>query len=210
MLLFNREVQTVGNPEQIMPLVQSFVNIANEAGVTLNVWSGSNGYVPGTLSFSGVYESVSEMSAGSAKINASKKWWETISKFREYVVTTKPDSVYNYVRGGAKGVVVPNGTIVQQNTFQMSSGSNFIETLTWMNELIDASMKITGLDSQICHSLYGTLGEVGYLTFFAHAEQIDEVRAKVMANAEWLPKFLEGGKFSTSGTVMQRHMVKIA
>jgi hypothetical protein len=66
MLLFNREVQTVGNPEQIMPLVQSFVNIANEAGVTLNVWSGSNGYVPGTLSFSGVYESVSEMSAGSA------------------------------------------------------------------------------------------------------------------------------------------------
>ena len=139
MLLFNREVQTVGNPEQIMPLVQSFVNIANEAGVTLNVWSGSNGYVPGTLSFSGVYESVSEMSAGSAKINASKKWWETISKFREYVVTTKPDSVYNYVRGGAKGVVVPNGTIVQQNTFQMSSGSNFIETLTWMNELIDAA-----------------------------------------------------------------------
>ena len=110
MLLFNREVQTVGNPEQIMPIVQSFVNIANEAGVTLNVWSGTNGYVPGTLSFSGVYESVSEMSAGSAKINASKKWWETISKFREYVVTTKPDSVYNYVRGGAKGVVVPNGT----------------------------------------------------------------------------------------------------
>ena len=40
--------------------------------------------------------------------------------------------------------------------------------------------------------------------------QVDEARAKLAANAQWFPKFMEGGKFAIPGSVMQRHVVKIA
>ena len=38
----------------------------------------------------------------------------------------------------------------------------------------------------------------------------DEARAKVLANAEWMPKFLEGGMFAMPGTIFRKQIVKIA
>ena len=83
-------------------------------------------------------------------------------------------------------------------------------TLKWMNELVELGKKITGVDANIVHTLFGTLGSVGYFAGYANPAQIDEARAKIAANADWFPKFLEGGKYATSGTVVQRHIVKIA
>ena len=57
--------------------------------------------------------------------------------------------------------------------------------------------------------LYGVLGGVGLLTGFANAAAVDEYLSKLLASAEYLPKFLEGGQFAMAGTVMQRHLVKI-
>ena len=115
----------------------------------------------------------------------------------------------NAALGAMVGAVAGGAATSGYDDVATSKGSN--RMVVRIRECMAAKgYKITGIDSQICHSLYGTLGEVGYLTFFANAEQIDEVREKVLANAEWLPKFLEGGKYSIPGTVMQRHMVKIA
>ena len=105
---------------------------------------------------------------------------------------------------------IPIGTVIQQNYFQIASGADFLATLKWMNELVDLGKQITGNDAAIIHTLFGTLGTVGYFTGYANAAQIDEARAKIAANAEWFPKFLEGGKYAGSGTVVQRHMIKIA
>ena len=64
--------------------------------------------------------------------------------------------------------------------------------------------------TNILHSLYGVLGGEGMLTGFANAAAVDEYRSKLLVSSEYLPKFLEGGKFATAGTVLQRHLVKIA
>jgi hypothetical protein len=45
---------------------------------------------------------------------------------------------------------------------------------------------------------------------YPNAEAIDASRAKISTSVEWMTKFLEGGKFATAGTVMQRHMIKVA
>ena len=79
-----------------------------------------------------------------------------------------------------------------------------------MYKLVDLGNKITGVDANIVHTLFGTLGSVGYFAGYAIPAQIDEARANFAANADWFPKFLEGGKYATSGTVVQRHIVKIA
>jgi len=210
MLLFNREIQTSGDFEKLMPIIQASISIAQGVGVPLNAWAGSNGCVAGTLVFGAVYESLAARAAATAKLQSTKSWWEMGRKFNEFVVSAQPDNIYNFVRGGHPGTEIPNGTVVQQNYFQIAPGGDFLATLKWMNELVDLGKKITGVDANIVHTLFGTLGSVGYFAGYANPAQIDEARAKIAANAEWFPKFLEGGKYAASGTVVQRHIVKIA
>jgi hypothetical protein len=210
MLLFNREIQTSGDFEKLMPIIQESISIANGVGVPLNAWAGSNGCVPGTLVFGAVYESLAARAAATAKLQSTKSWWEMGRKFNEFVVSAQPDNIYNFVRGGSTGAEIPNGTVVQQNYFQIAQGGDFLAALKWMNELVDLGKNITGVDSNIVHTLFGTLGAIGYFAGYANAAQIDEVRAKIAANTEWFPKFLEGGKFAMAGTVVQRHIIKIA
>jgi hypothetical protein len=211
MLLFSREIQTTGDLPAMMPLVQEFVAIAKSVGVPLHVWTGTNGCVAGTMTFNSMYESLAARADATAKLTAAKGWWETLRKFREYAVSSQPDTIYNFVRGGTVIVEIPVGTILQLNQFQLNAtGGDFLAALKWMNEFADLTKSITGVDANIIHTIYGTLGQMGYFAGYANAAQIDEVRAKVTANAEWFPKFLEGGKFAMPGSVMQRHVVKIA
>jgi len=211
MLLFNREIQTTGDLPAMMPLVQEFVAIAKSVGVPLHVWTGTNGCVAGTMTFNSMYESLAARADATAKLTAAKGWWETLRKFREYAVSSQPDTIYNFVRGGTVIVEIPVGTILQLNQFQLNAtGGDFLAALKWMNEFADLTKSITGVDANIIHTIYGTLGQMGYFAGYANAAQIDEVRAKVTANAEWFPKFLEGGKFAMPGSVMQRHVVKVA
>ena len=211
MLLFSREIQTTGDLPAMMPLVQEFVAIAKSVGVPLHVWTGTNGCVAGTMTFNSMYESLAARADGTAKLMAAKGWWETLRKFREYAVSSQPDTIYNFVRGGTVIVEIPVCTILQLNQFQLNAtGGDFLAALKWMNEFADLTKSITGVDANIIHTIYGTLGQMGYFAGYANAAQIDEVRAKVTANAEWFPKFLEGGKFAMPGSVMQQHIVKIA
>lgn len=211
MLLFHREIQTTGDLPAMMPLVQEFVDIAKSVGVPLHVWTGTNGCVAGTLTFNSMYESLATRADGTAKLMAAKGWWETLRKFREYAVSSQPDTIYNYVRGGTENVEIPVGTIIQQNYFQLSAaGGDFLAAIKWMTELVELTKSITGVDANIVNSIYGTLGQIGYFAGYANAGQIDEVRAKLTADAKWFPKFMEGGKFAIPGTVVQRHLVKIA
>jgi hypothetical protein len=211
MLLFYREIQTIGDPSEIMPLVQEFTGIAKSVGVPLQVWAGSNGCVAGTMAFSTNYESLAARAEGTAKLGSAKGWWETVRKFREYAVSYGPDLINSYVRGGNSGVEIPVGTVVQQNYFQLNAtGGDFLAAIKWMTDFVELTKSITGVDSNIINTIYGTLGQIGMFAGYANAAQVDEARAKLAANAEWFPKFLEGGKFAIPGTVMQRHIVKIA
>lgn len=211
MLLFYREIQTTGDLPAIMPLVKEFVGIAKSVGVPLQALAGSNGCVAGTLAFSANYESLAARAEATAKLTAAKGWWETARKFREYAISSQPDLICNYVRGGTANVEIPDGTVVQQNYFQLNAtGGDFLAAIKWMTEYVELTKSITGVDTSIIHSIYGTLGQIGGIAGYANAAQVDEARAKLAANAEWFPKFTEGGKFAIPGSVMQRHVVKIA
>ena len=211
MLLFYREIQTTGDLPAIMPLIKEFVGIAKSVGVPLQAWAGSNGCVAGTLAISANYETLAARAEGTAKLMAAKGWWETGRKVREYVVSSQPDLIYSYVSGGTAGGEIPDGTVVQQNYFQLNAtGGDFLAAIKWMNEFVDLTKSITGVEASIINTIYGTLGQIGFFAGYANVAQIDEARAKLSANAEWFPKFIEGGKFAMPGSVMQQHIVKIA
>ena len=127
---------------------------------------------------------------------------------REHTVSMEPDTILNYVRGGSLGTAIPVGTVVQQNYFQLAQGADWMATLKWANEFADLNKALTGVDFNIIHTIYGTLGQVGFLAGYPNVAAVDAARAKI--NPEWWAKFLEASKFAAAGTVMQRMMTKIA
>ena len=208
MLLFNRLVVTTGDMPAIMPLVQEIVSIANGAGNPLQAWAGGNGYVAGSIGFSAAYESLAARAEAGTRLVAAKGLWEVYRKMREHTVSMEPDMILNYVRGGSLGTAIPVGTVVQQNTFQLAQGADFMATLKWANEFADLNKALTGVDGNILYTIYGVLGGVGFLTGYPNMAAVDAARAKM--TPEWMAKFLEGSKFGMAGSGMQRTVTKIA
>jgi len=208
MLLFSRLVVTTGDMPAVMPLVQEIVSIANGAGNPLQAWAGGNGYVAGSIGFSAAYESLAARAEAGTRLVAAKGLWEVYRKMREHTVSMEPDTIFNYVRGGSLGTAIPVGTVIQQNSFQLAKGADFMATLKWANEFADLNKALTGVDGNILYTIYGALGGVGFITGYPNMAAIDAARAKM--TPEWMAKFLEGSKFGMAGSGMQRTMTKIA
>jgi hypothetical protein len=141
---------------------------------------------------------------------AAKGWWDVNRKMREHVLSSEPDTIMNYVRGGSMGAAIPVGTIVQTSQFYLAQGADFLGALKWANEFADLHTKVTGVEANIVHTIYGVLGGMGMIMGYPNAEAIDASRAKSQASAEWMTKYLEAGKFAMAGTVMARLMTKVA
>ena len=208
MLLFNRLVVTTGDMPAIMPLVQEIVSIANGAGNPLQAWAGGSGYVAGSIGFSAAYESLAARAEAGTRLVAAKGLWEVYRKMREHTISMEPDTILTYVRGGSLGTAIPVGTVVQQSSFQLAQGADWMATLKWANEFADVTKAVTGVDLNILNSTYGVIGQVGFLAGYPNMAAVDAARAKM--NPEWMAKFVEGGKFAMSGTVLQRMVTKIA
>ncbi len=192
----------------IMPLVQEIVSIANGVGNPLQAWAGGNGYVAGSLGFSAAYESLAARAEAGTRLIAAKGLWEVYRKMREHTVSMEPDTIFNYVRGGSMGTAIPVGTVVQQNSFQLTQGADFMATLKWANEFADLNKALTGVDLNIGYTIYGVLGVVGFLAGYPNMAAVDAARAKM--TPEWMAKFLEGSKFGMAGSGLQRMVTKIA
>ena len=211
MLLSNRTVLTNADLPKIMPIVQEMSNICKANDIPLHVWVGGNGYVAGTLIFTVGYESLTERFTSNAKLMALKDWWEANRKLREYTISIEPDTIYNYVRGGVSGPAnpIPLGTFISSTSFQ-ATGTDWLGMLKYLNEYAEMSTKITGVDVNVVHTTVGVLGGVGMFSGYANGEDLDAARTKGNASTELMAKFFEGGKFAIAGTVVQRHMIKIA
>ena len=210
MLLSNRTVLTNADLPKMMPILQEFSSICKANDIPLNVWVGGNGFVMGTLIFTVGYESLAERFNSNAKLMKSKEWWETNRKLREFTISIEPDTIYSFVRGGVSGPASPLGTIVQAASFQLAQGADWLGALKWANEYAELSSKISGVDVNVVHTSVGVLGAIGMFSGYANGEDLDAARTKGNASTELMAKFFEGGKFAIAGTVVQRHMIKIA
>ena len=186
-------------------------SICKANDIPLHVWVGGNGYVAGTLIFTVGYESLTERFNSNAKLIASKEWWEANRKLRDFTISVEPDTIYNYVRGGVSGPAnpIPLGTFINSTSFQ-ATGTDWLGMLKYLNDYAEMTTKITGVDVNVAHTTVGVLGGVAMFSGYANGEDLDAARTKGNASTELMAKFFEGGKFAIPGTVIVRHMIKIA
>ena len=212
MLLFTREIVTTGEMDKIMPIIQEAMAMARAAGIPMSAYAGANGHVPGTISFGAQYESTAARAAAQAKL-FNQAWFDLNRKILAFRLEGQPqreDMMFNFVRGGDEIVEIPMGTVFNQTYFTLASSTSFPKALAWANEIAEVGKKITGNDSSVLFSIYGPLGIIGMMSAYENFAKADEARAKLIANAEWMPKFLEAGQFAMPGTRFQKQIVKIA
>ena len=212
MLLFNREIVTTGEMDKIAPIIQEAIAMARAAGIPMSAYAGASGFVSGTIVFTAQYESTAARAAAQSKL-FNQAWFDLNRKILAFVpqnLAQREDIIFNFVRGGDEIVEIPMGTIFNSTYFTLASPANFPKALALSNEMAEINKKITGNDSSVLYSVYGPLGIIGTVTGYKNFAQADEARAKALASAEWMPKFLEGGQFAMPGTVFQKQIVKIA
>ena len=212
MLLLNREIVTTGEMDKIMPIIQEAIAMVRAAGIPMNAYAGASGFVSGTIVFTAQYESTAARAAAQSKL-FNQAWFDLYRKILAFVPQNLPqreDMMFNFARGGDEIVEIPMGTIFNSTYFTLASPANFPKALAWANEMAEVGKKITGNDSSVLYSIYGPLGIIGMVEGYENFAKADEARAKVLANAEWMPKFLEGGMFAMPGTIFRKQIVKIA
>ena len=138
-----------------MPLLQEITAITKANDVPMNVWVGGNGFTAGTAIFSVGYESLAARAAATSRLMAAKGWWEVNRKMREHVLSSDPDIIMNYVRGGSLGAAIPVGTVVQTNQFQLVQGADFMGALKWGQRVCRIAHQSDWRRSQHCsHDLW--------------------------------------------------------
>ena len=211
MLLMYRMFVTNGDMVSVLPIMQEIVAIVREVtGVPIHAWSGSNGYVSGTAAISIAYNSLAERSEAMAKLGSSKSLWAANQQLRKFTLNSDADVIYQYVRGGSLGPNIPLGTIVAEIQLQLAQGDDWLSTFKWANEFASLCKETTGIETSVMHSIFGVLGALRMLTGFNNAGAVDKHRLALDANPEYLAKFYEGTKYAVTGSVTQRHLVKIA
>ena len=112
-----------------------------------------------------------------------------------------------YVSGTA---AIPLGAIVAEIQLQLARGDDWLSTFKWANEFASLCKETMGIETSVMHSIFGVLGALRMLTGFNNAGAVDKHRLALDANPEYLAKFYEGMKCAVTGSVTQRHLVKIA
>jgi len=211
MMLFARTFVTNGDMEAVWPIAEEIAGIfKRETDRTVNVWAAGEGYVPGTLIFAVLFESMAARAAVATKLGASKDWWAAGRRLTEHRISSEPDMLYRYIRGGSLGATIPRGTLISQHRVQLAQGGDWDATLKWANELAELCKQTTGVETNVAYSIYGRLGEVIMLTGLRDAAALDEHQAKLLANPEYLPKFMANMPNVMAGSFTRGSMTKIA
>lgn len=211
MLLMYRMFVTNGDMISVLPIMQEIVSIVRDTtGVPIHAWSGSNGYVAGTTALSVAYDSLAARATAMAKLSSSKVLGAANQKLRKFTLSSDPDVIYQYVRGGSLGPNIPVGTIAAEVQLQLAQGDDWLATFKWANEFAELCKETTGVETHVMHSIFGVLGALRMLTGFDSATAADQHRVALDANPMYLAKFFEGTKYAVTGSVTQRHLIKIA
>ena len=211
MMLFSRTVITNGDMEAVRPIAEDLAGIfKRETDRTMNVWAAVDGCVPGTLTFGVPIESMAARAAVATKLGSNKDWWAASRKLTEHRISSEPDMLYRFIRGGGLGTTIPRGTVISQHRVQLAQGGDWEATLKWANELAELCKQTTGIETNVAYSIYGRLGDVVMLNGLRDAAALDEHQAKLLANAEYMSKLMANMPNVMAGGFMRRSMTKIA
>ena len=192
MLLFSRIVTPTGSLRRVMTFageVTAYVNANSPLDVTC--WSGTFGYPIGTLAWSSMVASQSELAAATAGLLGQDGYLDLLDSAADLVAAPGQD-VLREVIYGTPGEPPAVGSVAAITT-ATAVVDRMAEAVGWAVEIAQHIEGVLGSPIAVLTDVYGTMGGVTWIGIQPDIAAADVASGKLRADADYLGK-LAGSK----------------
>lgn len=192
MQLFSRILTPTGSPRRVMAWateMTAFVNANSDLDIAC--WSGQFGAPIGTIGWSTIVESQSQLAAGTAQLLANDGYFDLIEQAADMVSTPGQDYLRNLVHG-SPSEPPPLGAVASVTT-AVAVVDRFAEAVMWGIEIAQLGESITGQPIAVLTDMFGPMGSMAWISVSPDLATAETNGAKLTGHGDYLAK-LQGSK----------------
>lgn len=203
MLLFSRVVTPTASPKRFMPFVHEVTAFVNEhSSLDVHCWMAGFGMPVGTVAWTTIVDSQATLAAATADLMTNAAYLDLLDGATEMATSPAVDSLSSHIYGDRKPSAP--GSVLNM-TSGVAETARMADAVAWAVDM--ASYVETLIESPVvvASSLFGTLGQMSFVSIYDDYAEADAVRAKVQTDAGYHERITgSAGLFvSGSGTVVQ-------
>jgi hypothetical protein len=210
MYLFSRTVTLGGLPRASSAWaveITSYVNDHTDKDVTL--WSSTFGMPLGTLTWATWVDSLAEIQASFGGLLEDDGYESLLARGAEFTTAPGADMLREVVYGELGDQAPPIGAVSTMTTATIANGK-YGEGVAWGAQMAEHVQSLTGNRSFFLRDVFGTFGQVTWLTGAADAAATDAAMTAINGDAEYLKRLGDVGDLFLPGSGRQAMATRIA
>jgi hypothetical protein len=210
MYLFSRLATLGGNERSALTWAAEMTSYVNDhSDHNLTLWRTDFGYPVGTVAWSAWADSMDSLNKGFAGLADDDGYYDLLDKGEAFTTDPPQDQLRQAIHGGPGEAPPPLGAVTSITT-AVAAGGQYAEAMTWGVEMAQLVQEITGQTSLFMSDVYGTFGQVTWLTGAADMAAVDASTDAIAANAEYLGRLGAVGDLFVPASGHQRLVTRIA
>jgi hypothetical protein len=210
MYLFSRTVTLGGLPRASSAWaveITSYVNDHTDKDVTL--WSSTFGMPLGTLTWATWVDSLADIQASFGGLLEDDGYESLLARGAELTTAPGADMLREVVYGELGDQAPPIGAVSTMTTATIANGK-YGEGVAWGAQMAEHVQSLTGNRSFFLRDVFGTFGQVTWLTGAADAAATDAAMTAINGDAEYLKRLGDVGDLFLPGSGRQAMATRIA
>ena len=187
MYLFSRVLTLTGSPRQSMPWVTKITEYVNANGsMDFTAWMADFGYPVGTVAWNALAESQAALAEGAMALAGQDGYLDLVEAAADMVAAPGEDALRELVHGSPSEPPAL-GSVAQVTTATVAL-DRAADAMAWSVEMAQHVEKVTGNPTSFWSSVYGQMGEVGWIGVVDDAAAADASRAAINGDAEYIER----------------------
>lgn len=183
MHLFTRVVNLKASPARYVPWAMEITNVANaETGLAMSCWLAQFGAPLGSLGFTALAATESEMAAAAARLTTHAGYLALVERGMDMDATAE-DGLWTVVHG-SRPEHSPVGAIGVMTT-ATAALDRYADALRWGVEVAQVAGSITGSPVAVLAGSYGAMGSMAWVATAPDLATHEAQGVKLRASAEY-------------------------
>jgi hypothetical protein len=210
MILFSRQTVLTGSPTKVggaAIAVTEHINTLIDSD--LRLWSGGPGFPVGAFAWTAQFDSHADLGEQMARFATDATADSLVDVVRSMSVGPPEDSIRRLIHGDPDAPAPPVGTVVTATTATIAL-ENLTEAMAWGVEMAVLVSDITGSPTSFYQELYGTFGQVTWISANADMAGVDAAQDAIAGNEEYVEGIRAGATLFIPGSGSQGIATRIA
>jgi len=175
----------------------------------IGLWAGGPGFPVGTFAWTSRFENHVDLAEQLGRITADETADALVDTLRSMSAAPPADSIQQMVHGDADAPAPPVGTVASVTTATIALES-LMDAMAWGVGMAELASEVTGNPVGFYQQLYGTFGQVSWISGTAGMAGLDAAQSAISANEEYLGRVAAGASFFIAGSGSQGIATRIA